>query len=60
VEIAGFRTGPVWFTRRSDSAYQKFMSPMMDEPVVGSIGGNALHDLSMTVDYPRSRAFFKR
>jgi hypothetical protein len=38
VEIAGFRTGPVWFTRRSDSAYQKFMSPMMDEPVVGSIG----------------------
>ncbi len=60
VEIAGLRSGPVWMTRRSDAAYRQFMSSMMDRPVAGSLGGNALHELTMTVDFVRARAYFGR
>ncbi len=58
VEIAGLRSGPVWFTRRSDEVYAKFMSPMMDAPVEGSLGGNAFHSMIMTIDYPKATAYF--
>lgn len=59
VELGGIRTKPVWFTRRSEDAYAKFMSPMMDAPVLGSIGGNAFHGIVMTIDYPRAQAYFR-
>ncbi len=58
VEIAGFRTGPVWFTERSDASFHTFMSSMMSGRVEGSLGGNALSHFVMTVDYPASRAWF--
>ena len=60
VEIAGIRSGPVWFTRRSDEACANFMSPMMDGPVQGSIGGNAFHSMIMTLDYPNAKAYFQQ
>lgn len=60
VEIAGIRSGPIWFTRRSDEVYAKFMSQMMDSPVQGSIGGNAFHSMIMTIDYPKAKAYFVR
>lgn len=58
VEIAGAAVGPVWFTRRSDDAFHKFMSSMMAARVEGSIGGNALGHFRMTIDYPRATAWF--
>jgi hypothetical protein len=58
VEIAGYTVGPVWFTRRPDANFTTFMSSMMDAPVVGSIGGNALGAFRMTIDYPRAAATF--
>ena len=58
VEIAGLATGPVWFTERSDASYRQYMSAMTDREVEGSLGGNALADFRMTLDYPRARAWF--
>jgi hypothetical protein len=58
VEIAGVAAGPVWFTKRSDDAFHKFMSSMMAAQVEGSLGGNALGHLRMTIDYPRAMAWF--
>ncbi|GIL38815.1 hypothetical protein [Roseiterribacter gracilis] len=58
VEIAGFHTGPVWFTRRPDKNFHEFMSSMMDARVEGALGGNAFRTFVMTVDYPRARVSF--
>jgi len=59
VEIAGMAVGPVWFTWRPDANFHDYMSGMMDKPVEGAIGGNALRNLEMTLDYPRATAWFK-
>ena len=58
VEIAGLRVGPVWFTSRPDRNFEQYMSSMMDAQVEGSLGGNALSTLRMTIDYPGARAAF--
>lgn len=58
VRIAGIDVGPVWFTERPDANYDRFMSSMMDRPVAGSIRGNALRRLRMTIDFPAARAWF--
>jgi hypothetical protein len=58
VDIAGILTAPVWFTERSDASYRRYMSAMMNREVEGSLGGNALAGLEMTVDYPGARAWF--
>jgi hypothetical protein len=60
VEIGGLSVGPVWFTHRPDAAFRGFMSSMMDAPVEGALGGNALSDLVMTIDYSGARAVFSR
>lgn len=58
--LAGIEVGPVWFTERPDANFDRFMSSMMDKPVVGSIGGNAFHNLRMTIDFKGARAWFER
>ena len=60
VDIGGLTVGPVWFTHRSDRAFHDYMSSMMDAPIEGALGGNALHELIMTIDYPGARAAFRR
>ena len=60
VRVAGLRVGPVWFTERPDANFLKIMSSMTSAPVYGSLGGNALRDLRMTIDYPRALAWFTR
>ncbi|HEX4534046.1 MAG TPA: hypothetical protein VH000_07435 [Rhizomicrobium sp.] len=57
VTIAGYAVGPVWFTKRADVNFQKYMSAMMSGPVEGALGGNALRHFRMTVDYPRATAW---
>lgn len=59
VVIAGWRTGPVWFTERPDANFQDFMSSMMDKQVEGAIGGNVFERFVMTVDYGRAQAWFR-
>lgn len=60
VEIAGLRSGPVWFTQRPDTNFRDFMSSMMDKPVEGALGGSALRYFRMTIDYPVAVAYFER
>jgi hypothetical protein len=59
MEVAGFKAGPVWFTRRDDENY-RWMSSFMDRPIVASIGGNFLGHFRMTVDYPNAVAWFEK
>jgi hypothetical protein len=56
VGIAGVRTGPVWFSRRPEQRYVEWMSQWCDRTVYGSLGGNALRKLKLTLDYPRNVA----
>lgn len=59
VDIAGWKTGPVWFTERPDRAFREFMSRMTDRPVEGALGGNALASFRMTLDYAHATAHFE-
>ncbi|HEX5314567.1 MAG TPA: hypothetical protein VFX38_06670 [Gammaproteobacteria bacterium] len=59
VEIAGWLTGPVWFTERPDTNFHDFMSSMMDAQVEGALGGNAFEHFAMSVDYGRAKAYFR-
>ena len=58
VRIAGWSVGPVWFTERPDRAFHDVMSSMMDRRVEGAVGGNVFGHFTMTIDYPRSEAWF--
>jgi len=59
VEVAGWKAGPVWFTRRPPGSF-KWMSSFMDRPIAASIGGNFLRFFRITIDYPAAAAYFER
>jgi len=59
VEIAGWSTGPVWFTERPDHNFHDVMSGYMDKEVEGAVGGNVFRHFTMTIDYPRETAYFR-
>jgi hypothetical protein len=60
VRIAGFAVGPVWFVKRADAAYDEMLSFLTDRPILAAIGGEALRDFKITLDYPNQRATFER
>jgi hypothetical protein len=60
INIAGFDVGPVWFMIRPDVNYREFTSQWTDKRVDGSIGGNALRDLRLMLDYPQSVAWVEK
>lgn len=60
VRVAGHDATDVWFTRRPDQAFHEFMSQFMDRQVEGALGGSALRQFRVTVDYPRGVAVFER
>lgn len=60
VEVAGFSTGPIWFTRRADHNFRKWMSQWTDRPIDGALGGNALQTFRVHLDYIRSEAVFEQ
>lgn len=60
VEIAGYRTGPAWFSARPDEAFHEYMAQWMDRPVDGALGGETFRDFRITVDYPSETAVFER
>jgi hypothetical protein len=58
VGIAGWETGPVWFTERPDANFHDFMSTFTDRRVEGSAGANIFAGFSITIDYPAQAAWF--
>ncbi|MDI3285477.1 hypothetical protein [Polyangium sp. 15x6] len=60
ITVAGHEVGPVWFVRRRDANFHEWMSQWMDKRVDGALGGSALHDFRVTVDYPSAVAVFER
>jgi hypothetical protein len=60
VEIAGFRTGPAWFSARPDAAFHEYMAQWMDQPVDGALGGEAFRGFRITVDYASGTAVFEQ
>ncbi|OPG15398.1 hypothetical protein [Ferroacidibacillus organovorans] len=60
VEIAGYKVGPVWFTRRADTNFHDYMSSFMDKKIEGAIGGSLFQYFSIVVDYSNAVAYFCR
>lgn len=60
IEIAGYHTGPAWFSARPDSAFHEYMAQWMDQPVDGALGGEAFRSFRITVDYPSGTAAFEQ
>jgi hypothetical protein len=58
IEIAGFKTGPVWFTMKPDANFHQYMSSMMADHVEGAIGGSAFQYFSMVINYPNAEVSF--
>ncbi|MBI2920499.1 MAG: hypothetical protein HYY18_05385 [Planctomycetes bacterium] len=60
VELGGLHAGPVWFTARPDAKYREWMSQWTDRPVSGALGGNALRQFRVTLDYPAAAMYLER
>jgi hypothetical protein len=60
VQIAGYNVGPVWFVRRADREFHDGMSQWMDQRIDGALGGSVLKYFTVTVDYPKAVAYFRR
>jgi hypothetical protein len=60
VNIAGYDVGPIWFAKRPNRAYDGMMSPLMDKPILASIGGQAFKSFRITMDYPNQRVTFEK
>lgn len=56
VEIAGWLTGPVWFTERPDRNIDG-LGNYMSGPVRGSAGANIYQHFVMTLDYRNGKAY---
>lgn len=59
VKIGRISVGPVWFSVRPDETFLNWMSQMMDEQIVGAVGGSMLQYLRMIVDYHEAKAYFQ-
>lgn len=55
-----FQIKNVGAVSRPVGAYEKWMSGMVDKPIIGSIGGNVLRDFRVTIDYPAGKIYLQR
>lgn len=60
ISVAGYTVGSVWFTRRPDKNFHEYMSQWMDKKVEGALGGNALRQFRISIDYQRAVAVFEK
>ncbi|HET7577960.1 MAG TPA: hypothetical protein VFK33_01675 [Bacillales bacterium] len=60
VEVAGYKIGPVWFTRRPDSNFHEYMSKVMDKRIDGALGGSVFKYFSIIIDYPNAVVHFNK
>ncbi|MEM7706161.1 MAG: hypothetical protein AAF358_11440 [Pseudomonadota bacterium] len=59
VEMAGLVSGPVWFAKRPNSAFKRYMTQFMDQEVCGAIGGSALKYFHLVIDYPAANLWLR-
>lgn len=59
IEVGELSVGPVWFSVRPDGAFLNMMSQMLDEQIVGAVGGSMLRYFRMMLDYPAAKAYFQ-
>ena len=53
--------GPVWFTRRQNENFDKWMSKWMDKKIEGAIGGSCFKYFSKIIlDYNTQQAYFEK
>jgi hypothetical protein len=52
--MGGVVIGPVWFNERPDAKLTTYMSQWKDRPLQVALGGSALRELVVTIDYPRA------
>jgi hypothetical protein len=55
-----FRIENAGAVSRGVGTYEKWMSGMLEQPVIGSIGGNVLRDFRLTIDYPAGKIYLQR
>src|SRR5690349_4008233 len=55
-----FAIGDAGAVSRPAGIYERWMSQMLGRPVIGSIGGNVLHDFRVTIDYPAGKVYLQR
>jgi predicted aspartyl protease len=60
VKIGTFSLADVAMVSRTVGTYEKFMSEMMSEPIVGAIAGNILRDFRVEIDYQNGATYFER
>ena len=60
VKIGEYEVGPVLFARRPDKNWSEGMIHSMDKIVKGAIGGSALKELKVTIDYNSELILFER
>jgi hypothetical protein len=57
--------GPLELTRfgvvsQSDGTFERYMSPMMTSPIIGSLAGNVLEQFRVELDYPNQTLYLTR
>jgi len=60
MEIAGWHTGPVWFSSRKDRTFHEAIATLVDRPLDGALGGNAFATFRITADYPSGKLAFEQ
>jgi len=61
VTIGGYTIGPVWFARRKEENFTKFMSQWMDQTIHGAVGGSCFQYFNtIVVDYKKELAYFRK
>ena len=60
ITIGNKEVGPVWFTRRENKNFDKWMSKWMDKKIEGAIGGSCFKYFhKIIIDYNTEKAYFE-
>ena len=54
IDLGGIVLRDVAAVSRRPDTFERWMSNMMSAPIIGALGGNALRNLRLTIDYPRN------
>lgn len=54
IDLGGIVLRDVAAVSRPPDTFERWMSNMMSAPIIGALGGNALRNLRLSIDYPRN------
>jgi len=60
VELGPFQLKAIAAISRPKGTFEKYMSGMMTQPIIGAIGGNVLRAFRVEIDYANNAAYFER